>query len=60
MSITNKREMAAALNEAVNEIWARKVRYEKEHPKESFPQCPICRGSGLKKRVFPDLRNTLL
>ena len=32
MSITNARERAAALNEAVNEIWARKVKYEKEHP----------------------------
>ena len=60
MSITNKREMAAALNEAVNEIWARKVRYEKEHPNESFPQCPICRGSGLKKRVFDELGNEIL
>ena len=60
MSITNARERAAALNEAVNEIWARKVKYEKEHPDKEYPQCPICRGSGLKKRVYDELGNEIL
>ena len=60
MSITNARERAAALNEAVNEIWARKVKYEKEHPDQEYPQCPICRGSGLRKRVYDELGNEIL
>lgn len=60
MSITNARERAAALNEAVNEIWARKQKYEKEHPDQEYPQCPICRGTGLKKRVYDELGNEIL
>ena len=60
MSITNARERAAALNEAVNEIWARKQKYEKEHPDEEYPQCPICRGSGLRKRVYDELGKEIL
>ena len=52
--------IAAALNEAVNEIEARRIKFKKEHPDEEYPQCPICRGSGLRKRVYDELGNEIL
>lgn len=52
--------IAAALNEAVNEIEARRIKFKKEHPDEEYPQCPICRGSGLKKRVYDEFGNEIL
>ena len=62
MASTNK-QLAREINEAVNLISERKAKWRREHPsrEEDYPSiCPICRGSGLKKRVFDEWDHEIL
>lgn len=59
--MSSNAKLAKQINDAVDMMVEKKAKWRREHPEEDYPNiCPICKGSGLKKRVFDEWDHEIL
>ena len=59
--MSSNAKLAKQINDAVDMMVEKKAKWRREHPEEDYPNiCPICKGSGLKKRVFDEWDREIL